>query len=104
MLPEKCRCAAIGESGAGRIEMLAAGPGEGAMHLFSASEIASFFKELPEAVTNTLEVANRCNLVLEKTKVGVPRFDIPGGMTSEAYLEKLRTEVQTRALPDNRQA
>ncbi|MGI6075326.1 MAG: DNA polymerase III subunit alpha [Pyramidobacter sp.] len=65
----------------------------------SAQEMWNFFgSEVPEALENTLKIAERCNFnfVLnseqkEKTYL-LPRFDIPEGMTLDSYLEKMAWE------------
>ena len=65
----------------------------------SAQEMWNFFgAEVPDALENTLKIAERCNFnfVLnseqkEKTYL-LPRFDIPEGMTLDSYLEKMAWE------------
>ncbi|MEO5671606.1 MAG: DNA polymerase III subunit alpha, partial [Ramlibacter sp.] len=43
------------------------------------------FEDLPSAIANTLEIAKRCNLVLELGKPHLPDFPTPNGMPIEAY-------------------
>ncbi len=43
------------------------------------------FADLPSAVANTLEIAKRCNLVLELGKPRLPDYPTPNGMPIEAY-------------------
>src|SRR5213076_2803861 len=43
------------------------------------------FADVPSAVANTLEIAKRCNLVLELGKPQLPAFPTPGGMPIEEY-------------------
>ncbi len=52
----------------------------------SADEMKRRFKSLPEAVQNTLEVAQRCNLELEFGKNHLPVFTPPNGVNSKDYL------------------
>lgn len=47
------------------------------------------FDWMPEALTNTLEIAEKCNLKLDFGKYHLPRFDPPGGISKEKYLRKL---------------
>ena len=43
----------------------------------------------PEAITNTLEIANRCNLELEYGKNVMPEYEVPEGHTNDSYLKEL---------------
>ena len=47
--------------------------------------IEELFADVPSAVTNTLEVAKRCNLVLELGKAHLPEFPTPNGMPIAEY-------------------
>ncbi|MHB0912451.1 MAG: DNA polymerase III subunit alpha [Armatimonadota bacterium] len=53
------------------------------------AEMARIFPEYPEALANTLEIASRCKLELDLSTVYLPDFTPPGGMSAEAYLEKV---------------
>ncbi|MBT3231222.1 MAG: DNA polymerase III subunit alpha, partial [Calditrichaeota bacterium] len=46
--------------------------------LKSSGEMADRFEDYPEALTNTLEVAEKCNLEIELGEAHYPVFDIPG--------------------------
>ena len=43
----------------------------------------------PEAITNTLEIANRCNLELDYGKSLMPEYEVPEGHTNDTYLKEL---------------
>ncbi len=43
----------------------------------------------PEAISNTLEIAKRCNLKLDYSKSVMPKYDVPEGHTNESYLKEL---------------
>jgi DNA polymerase-3 subunit alpha len=58
-------------------------------YLRSAEEMKARFAEVPEAVTNTLEVAEKCNLEIEFGKLHYPVFQPPAGKTREGYLREL---------------
>jgi DNA polymerase-3 subunit alpha len=60
--------------------------------LRSAEEMKARFAEVPEAVTNTLEVAEKCNLEIEFGKLHYPVFHPPEHFTREGYLRKLLAE------------
>ncbi|NWG12118.1 MAG: DNA polymerase III subunit alpha [Acidobacteria bacterium] len=52
----------------------------------SAEEMHELWRDVPEAVRNTLEIAERCNLVIE-TSEALPPFEVPPGFTSDTYFE-----------------
>src|ERR1700722_10397134 len=60
--------------------------------LRSAEEMKARFAETPEAVTNTLEVAEKCNLEIEFGKLHYPVFHPPEHFTREGFLRKLLAE------------
>ncbi|MCG9129946.1 DNA polymerase III subunit alpha [Candidatus Poribacteria bacterium] len=43
----------------------------------------------PEAISNTVEIANRCNLKLDYSENVMPKYDVPEGHTNESYLKEL---------------
>jgi len=51
----------------------------------SAEAMEALFADVPSAVANTLEIARRCNLVLELGKPRLPNFPTPGNMPIEEY-------------------
>jgi DNA polymerase III subunit alpha len=51
----------------------------------SQAVMEQLFADLPSAVANTLEIAKRCNLVLELGKPRLPDYPTPNGMPIEAY-------------------
>ncbi|MDB6124822.1 MAG: dnaE [Pedosphaera sp.] len=61
-------------------------------YLRSAEEMKARFSEAPEAVQNTLEVAEKCNLEIEFGKLHYPVFHPPEHFTREGYLRKLLAE------------
>ena len=58
-------------------------------YLKSQEEMAEIFKDIPEALDNTLEVADKCMFELETGKLHLPNFEVPKGETPDTYLEKL---------------
>ncbi len=58
-------------------------------YLKSPAEMRERFASRPEAVANTLEIADRCSLELELDRPRLPRYDVPAGQTPEAYLRQL---------------
>ena len=55
----------------------------------SPEEMKSLFKEIPEAIANTCEIASRCNLELDFNKVHLPKYAAPAGKTKEDFLREL---------------
>ena len=56
----------------------------------NAEEMQDALKDYPsEAIINTLEIAERCNLRLNYDDRVMPKFDIPEGYTHKTYLRKL---------------
>lgn len=64
----------------------------------SASEMAALFKECPEALQNTLEIAERCSVDFEFDRLYLPGYDLPEGIEdAAAYLSQLcRKGLQKR--------
>src|SRR5205085_4447916 len=60
--------------------------------LRSAQEMQALFAEIPEAVQNTLEVAEKCDLEIEFGKLHYPLFSPPEHFTREGYLRQLLAE------------
>lgn len=52
-------------------------------------EMYRVFAEVPEACTNTLLIAERCDLELPFDKPLLPRYQTPDGMALDAYLEQV---------------
>jgi DNA polymerase III subunit alpha len=72
--------------------------------LRSAEQMQALFADTPEAVKNTLEVAEKCNVEIEFGKLHYPVFHAPEHFTREGYLRHLLAEglqrrygIQTRA-------
>ncbi len=59
-------------------------------HYFkSPEEMREVFKDLPEAAENTLRVAERCHLVLERGGNQLPEFTVPAGRSVEEYFREV---------------
>ena len=53
----------------------------------SAGEMIELFKDTPEAIENTVKIAERCELALEFDKLNLPDYPVPESFTLETYLE-----------------
>ncbi|MBN2548506.1 MAG: DNA polymerase III subunit alpha [Anaerolineales bacterium] len=61
-------------------------------YLRSPEEMGKIFAEIPEAISNTLLIAERCNVDLGFKGYHLPNFDVPEGCTVESYLRSLCEE------------
>jgi len=57
-------------------------------YLKTPEEMARLFAEVPEAVANTLRIADRCQVDLSGTENHLPDFDVPAGYTLDEYFER----------------
>ena len=58
-------------------------------YLRSPQEMSRLFAEVPEALSNTLLIAERCNVDLSFKGYHLPEFPVPQGYTAETYLQYL---------------
>ena len=58
----------------------------------SPEQMIEFFKDYPEAIENTVKIAERCNVELKLYQNILPEFPLPEEETSDSYLEKLVME------------
>ncbi|PIQ86034.1 MAG: DNA polymerase III subunit alpha [Candidatus Omnitrophica bacterium CG11_big_fil_rev_8_21_14_0_20_45_26] len=58
-------------------------------YLKSAEEMQKLFKDLPDALKTTLEIAEKCNLELDFSKTHLPVFKPPKGKTQQSYIKEL---------------
>ena len=56
-------------------------------YLKSREEMLAIFREVEDALDRTWEIAERCQVRLEKVKDSFPRFDVPAGHTTDTYFE-----------------
>jgi len=64
----------------------------GQFHFRSPEEMARDFAELPDALENTIAIAQRCNVDLRFDQPHMPQFPVPAGKTAETYLRRLVEE------------
>jgi len=58
----------------------------------SPQEMADLFQNIPEAITHTVEIADRCNLELKFEEKHIPRISVPQGESLDSHLERLSRE------------
>ncbi|MER3460370.1 MAG: DNA polymerase III subunit alpha [candidate division GAL15 bacterium] len=61
-------------------------------YLKSGAEMSILFREFPESLRNTVEIAQRCQLHLELDRPKLPDFPTPEGFTPQSYLRWLCEE------------
>ncbi|MGA9579672.1 MAG: DNA polymerase III subunit alpha, partial [Terrimicrobiaceae bacterium] len=59
------------------------------LYFKSGEEMSSLFRELPDALANTVEIAQRCELKLEFGQPKYPAFEVPEGRAREEYFREL---------------
>ena len=75
------------------------------LYFKSPAEMAKLFKDSPQALKNTLAIAEKCNLEFKTDGFILPKFDIPEGFNSqEDYLKYLclkglKTKLKTDNIP-----
>lgn len=83
-------------------------PLEGDEHYIkSPEEMYAVFHEIPEVLHNTIEIADKCNLIIPMGKSILPHFPLPPNQTAESYLNltamegmKKRYKVLTKEIDD----
>lgn len=63
-------------------------PGDN-FYLKSQEEMEAIFSDVPDALTNTMEIADRCNIEFTLGKLNMPDLAVPEEYTREQYLRKL---------------
>jgi error-prone DNA polymerase len=61
-------------------------------HLKTPDEMARLFREYPQAISNTIEIAEACTFSLDELKYEYPEEPIPEGKTPQSHLEHLSWE------------
>jgi DNA polymerase-3 subunit alpha len=64
----------------------------------SHDEMYRVFKDSPEVLSRTLDIAERCHLKLEKVSNPFPDFDVPADYTLDSYFEHVSREGFARRL------
>ena len=70
-------------------------------YIKDADEMAALFPDHPEALENTVRIAERCQVEFEFGKYHLPEFDVPQGYTALEYLQKLCNEGFAKRYPND---
>jgi len=73
-------------------------------YLKSPQEMQQLFAHVPEAITNTVEIASRCQLDLKFSGVVLPHFEVPHDHTPDSYLRQLSLEQLPHRYPQSPEA
>lgn len=61
-------------------------------YMKSPEEMEALFRDVPEALDNTVAIAERCDFKFETGEVHLPHYEIPTGEKPEEYLDRLCRE------------
>ncbi len=64
----------------------------GQYYVKSPEEMAALFPYAPQAIENTQKIADRCSVEIEFGVTKLPKYDVPDGMSSWEFLQKLCKE------------
>lgn len=70
-------------------------------YIKSQEEMSELFKNIPEALENTVKIAQRCNVKLEFGKLHLPEYNVPGQGEPFEYLKKICNDGLKMRYPDN---
>ena len=73
--------------------------GDESFYLKSTEEMAALFADVPQALENTLRIAEMCEVDLEPTGYHLPPFEVPPGFDAQSYLRHLCEEGLKRRYP-----
>ena len=66
----------------------------------SKEEMIELFSDIPEALTNTVRIAEKCNIDLELGKFYLPDFEVPDEFSREDFLRKISKEGLLNRIQD----
>ena len=69
-------------------------------YLKTEEEMAALFPEYPEALENTLKIAERCNVEFTFGELYLPYYEVPEGYDLHSYLTELCEEGFCKKYPD----
>jgi DNA polymerase-3 subunit alpha len=61
-------------------------------YIQSPEEFNQKFSDVPEALENTVKIANRCNVELELGKTYLPTYKVPEGFDLDSYMRKVAAD------------
>ena len=73
---------------------------EASYYLKSPEEMAQLFEDLPEAISNTQVIADKCDLDIDFSQLRLPQYQVPDGVTPFEYLSKICWDGLSERIPD----
>ncbi len=67
-------------------------------YLRSEQEMLGLFEDVPEALSNTVEIAKRCNVDIQLGKYSLPEYPIPEGLTENEFFAQISLQGLNRRL------
>ncbi len=74
------------------------------LYFKTALEMAELFKDCPEALANTLQIAARCRFDFQFDRLHLPEYALPAGVDAAEYLAGLCREGLKERYPDGGEA
>ena len=65
----------------------------------TAQEMAQVFREVPDALSRTVDIAARCNVKIDRIPNALPEFKVPAGHTPGSYFEQVAREGFAKRVP-----
>ncbi|PKP56377.1 hypothetical protein CVT91_13300, partial [Candidatus Atribacteria bacterium HGW-Atribacteria-1] len=65
----------------------------------SPSEMEKIFSRVPQALKNSIAIADKCNLELNLGKIHLPAYPLPPSYSAQDYLKKLCVEGLKKYYP-----
>ena len=69
-------------------------------YLKTEEEMRGIFPNLPDAIENTVKIAEKCNFDFEFGNIHIPYYEVPDGLTAAEYLYKLGMEGLNKKYPE----
>jgi DNA polymerase-3 subunit alpha len=76
--------------------------GDCRVHIRTTEEMLTIFKDHPQAVWNSGNIADRCDFSFQTDKLFFPKFEIPHDQTNESYFTLLCRQGLDRLIADSR--
>jgi len=69
-------------------------------YMRTPGEMEELFPDVPDALANTVKIAEKCNLEITLGKWYFPKFELPEGVTADEELRKLSNDLLPKKAPD----
>ena len=70
------------------------------LSMLSQEEMIQNFKDIPEAIENTVKIADRCNVQITLYQIKLPEFPLPTGENNIVYLRQIVNERLPQRYPE----